>query len=174
MISTMRISNKIPKILTVRVTLILLFVQSISIAQHSVARRWNEMMLTAIRNDFARPPMHARNLFHLSAGMYDAWAVYDNTASTWMLGKTHGNFYCEFEGVPMPANVELARQEAISFAAYRIILHRFTNSPGKVLIFQQARDLMIELGYNPDLTAVTYTDGLPSSMGNFIAKSIID
>ena len=170
----MRRSYSIPKILAVGVTLILLFAHGISNAQHSVARRWNEMMLTAIRNDFARPPIHARNLFHLSAGMYDAWAVYDNTASTWLLGKTHGNFYCEFDGVTPPGDVELARKEAISFAAYRIILHRFANSPGKVLIIQKANELMMELGYNPDLTSITYMDGLPSSMGNFIAKSIID
>jgi hypothetical protein len=169
----MSITSKTPKILAVTVMLILLLSQATP-AQHSVARKWSEMLLTAIRNDFARPPMHARNLFHLSAGMYDAWAVYDNTASTWLLGKTHGQFYCEFDGITIPANVEVARKEAISFAAYRIILHRFNNSPGKVLIFQKAKDLMIELGYNPDLTSVDYTDGLPSSMGNFIAKSIID
>ena len=47
---------------------------------HSVARQWNELMLKAIRNDFARPPIHARNLYHVSAAMWDAWAVYDDTA----------------------------------------------------------------------------------------------
>jgi hypothetical protein len=168
----MRITTRSPKILAA-VAMFLFVAQGIS-AQHSVARRWNEMMLTAIRNDFARPPMHARNLFHLSAGMYDAWAVYDNTASTWMLGKTNGQFYCEFDRITPPADAAAAQKEAISFAAYRIILHRFANSPGKVLIFQKAKDLMIELGYNPDLTSIDYSDGLPSSMGNFIGKAIID
>ena len=33
-------------------------------AQHSVARDWNEELLDAIRIDFARPTVHARNLFH--------------------------------------------------------------------------------------------------------------
>ncbi len=41
-------------------------------AQHSIARQWNEMVLEAIRADFARPTVHARNLFHTSAAMYDA------------------------------------------------------------------------------------------------------
>ena len=34
-------------------------------------------MLAAIRIDLPRPPVHARNLFHLSAAMWDAWAAYD-------------------------------------------------------------------------------------------------
>ncbi|MDP7041674.1 MAG: hypothetical protein QGF91_03375, partial [Gammaproteobacteria bacterium] len=53
----------------------------------SVARLWNEVLLGAIRNDFARPTVHARNLFHLSAAMYDAWAVFDTTAGTFLPGK---------------------------------------------------------------------------------------
>ena len=48
-----------------------------SFSQESVARQWNEVLLEAIRNDFARPTVHARNLWHTSIGMYDAWAAYD-------------------------------------------------------------------------------------------------
>ncbi|MGK7388928.1 MAG: DUF6851 domain-containing protein [Candidatus Cyclobacteriaceae bacterium M2_1C_046] len=143
-------------------------------AQHSVARKWNEVLLTAIRNDFARPPMHARNLFHVSAAMYDAWTVYGSTGTTWMLGKTNGNYFCPFEGISIPPDIESAKEEAISYAAYNIILHRFKNSPGKFETFQIARDLMIELGYDPDLTTTDYSDGLPSSLGNYIARSFIE
>ena len=50
----------------------------------SVARLWNEALLGAIRKDLARPTVHARNLFHMSAAMYDAWAVYSDSARrTW-------------------------------------------------------------------------------------------
>ena len=49
-------------------------------AEHSVARRWNDVLLEAIRNDFARPTVHARNLFHTSVAMWDAWAAYDTSA----------------------------------------------------------------------------------------------
>ena len=42
---------------------------------HSVARQWNEALLEAIRNDFARPVVHARNLYHVSAAMYDCWSL---------------------------------------------------------------------------------------------------
>ena len=50
--------------------------------EHSVARRWNEVALQAIRNDFARPPIHARNLYHVTVAMWDAWAAYDDTPRT--------------------------------------------------------------------------------------------
>ncbi|MFM2394358.1 MAG: hypothetical protein RLZZ546_2340, partial [Bacteroidota bacterium] len=43
---------------------------------HSIARQWNELMLLSIKSDLARPTVHARNLFHTSAAMYDAWAVF--------------------------------------------------------------------------------------------------
>src|SRR5882762_3125484 len=47
----------------------------------SVARRWDEALLDAIRRSLPNPPVHARNLFHLSVAMWDAWAAYDPIAS---------------------------------------------------------------------------------------------
>ena len=35
----------------------------------SVARLWNEALLNSIRMDYARPTVHARNLFHTSIAM---------------------------------------------------------------------------------------------------------
>lgn len=102
-------------------------------AQHSVARQWNEALLDAIRVDVGRPTVHARNLFHSSVAMYDAWAAYDQVADTYFLGKTVDGFTCSFDGISIPPNPsELAskRDEAISYAAYRLLSHRFQNSPG--------------------------------------------
>ena len=45
--------------------------------KQSVARKWNELILKSIRNDYARPTVHARNLFHTSIAMYDAFAVFE-------------------------------------------------------------------------------------------------
>ena len=59
-------------------------------AQQSVARQWNEALLAAIRVDYARPTVHARNLFHTSIAMYDAWAAFDGTATPYLLGNTVG------------------------------------------------------------------------------------
>ena len=59
---------------------------------HSVARMWNEVLLDAIRNDLARPTVHARNLFHTSILMYDSWAIYTPEAETYLLGKNINDF----------------------------------------------------------------------------------
>ena len=69
---------------------LLLFLLLVSFAekgfsQYSVARRWNEVMLMAIRQDLARPPVQARNLYHFSLAIYEAWAVYDPIADTYLL-----------------------------------------------------------------------------------------
>ena len=39
-------------------------------SEASVLRDWNEVMLEAIRNDLARPNVHARNLYHFTEGIY--------------------------------------------------------------------------------------------------------
>ena len=72
-------------------------------ANVSAARRWIEVLLQAIRNDYARPTVHARNLFHVSAAMYDAWAAYDPSgqpASPWLLGRTRAGSRCGFDELP--------------------------------------------------------------------------
>ena len=47
---------------------------------HSVARVWDEALLELIRQVVPAPTVHARNLFHTSAAMWDAWAAYDPDA----------------------------------------------------------------------------------------------
>ena len=50
---------------------------------HSVARAWNEELLDAIRIDRPKPPVHGRNLFHLSVAMWDAWVCSFITTCCW-------------------------------------------------------------------------------------------
>ena len=100
----------------------------------SVARLWNDALLNGIRKDLARPTVHARNLFHMSAAMYDAWAVYSDSANTYLAGKTVNGFACAMDAIDTDVDLQPAREEAISFAAYRIIRHRFANSPGATTI----------------------------------------
>ena len=57
--------------------------------EHSVARRWNDMLLASIRRDFGRPTVHARNLFHMSVAMWDAWAAFDDRAHPWVFTERH-------------------------------------------------------------------------------------
>src|SRR5262245_1353259 len=88
-------------------------------AGKSVARIWDEVLLDAIRRYIPRPTVHARNLYHVSAAMWDAWAAYDPVAD--------GVFVDE--KVPA-ADVTKARNEAISYAAYRILSHRYGQAVG--------------------------------------------
>ena len=142
-------------------------------AQHSVARDWNEELLHAIRNDFARPTVHARNLFHSSVAMYDSWAIFDNTAETVFLGKTFGGYTFDFSGIATPSDVDAARHEMISYAMYRLISHRFAGSPGATDIMSSILTLFQSYGYDENLTSVDYSTGSYAALGNYLAQEII-
>ncbi|MEL6251954.1 MAG: DUF6851 domain-containing protein [Bacteroidota bacterium] len=143
-------------------------------AQHSVARKWNEVLLEAIRNDFARPTVHARNLFHSSVAMYDAWAVFEDGAETYFLGKNLHSFPLEFEDFPYTGDIQEARETAISFAMARIIKYRFQNSPGAVETTNRVDSLMAALGYDVNDISVAYQTGNPVALGNYIGQGLIN
>ena len=138
-----------------------------------VARQWNDLLLEAIRNDYARPTVHARNLFHVSAAMYDAWAVYSETATTYLLGGQVGEFGCDLEEFTRPGDIRAARREAMSFSAYRLIIHRFAESPGVADIRRSSNLLMEELEFDSDNTSVDYAGGSAAALGNYIADCYI-
>jgi len=140
---------------------------------HSVARQWNELLLGSIRKDFARPPVHARNLFHLSLALYDAWAAYEDGACTFLLGQTVDGFTCAFNGIAPPADVDAARDTAISYAAYRILQNRFVNSPNGALLFQGYDYHMDTLGFDKTFTSTDYSGGNAAALGNYIADRVI-
>ncbi|MBP6826743.1 MAG: hypothetical protein KA165_09335, partial [Saprospiraceae bacterium] len=154
--------------------LFLLFLPPVS-AQQSVARQWNEALLQAIREDFARPPVHARNLFHVSVALYDAWAAYDTVAQTYMLGKTVGNYTCPFTGIPAvaPGDVKAAREAAMSYAAYRVLYARFSNSPNAFTTLTRFNNLMATLGYDVNFTSNNYISGIPATLGNYIGQCVL-
>lgn len=158
---------------TITLALIFTLHQSFGQSQHSVARQWNEMVLEAISGDFARPTVHARNLFHTSVAMYDAWALYNGTADTYLIGKKIHGFSSTIAAVPHPTNVKAAQEEAISYAVYRLLKYRFAKSPRAELLFEDIDNLMVSLGYDPSYTSTNYVCS-PAAMGNFIAQTIID
>ncbi len=141
----------------------------------SVARQWNEALLAAIRIDFARPTVHARNLFHTAIAMYDAWAVFDDTAQSYLLGKTIGGTPCAFNEFPVSptANRKKLREETMSFASYRLLSHRFENSPGFVKSQDRFDTLISSLGYDAAFTSTDYSAGSAAALGNHIAQCII-
>ncbi len=140
----------------------------------SIARRWSEVLLQSIRNDYARPTVHARNLFHASSAMYDAWAAYAEVERPWLLGNTISGVNCEFSTIPESVDTETARVQAISHAAYRIIRHRFVDSPGASVISRDAEALMGYLGFDIDDTSTDFSSGSATALGNHIAQCYID
>jgi hypothetical protein len=133
------------------------------IASHpewSVARRWDEALLDAIRRDLPAPTVHARNLFHASAAMWDAWAVYDPDATGYFVTEKHA-----------ASNVAEARNEAISYAAYRVLTERYIKSIGGEASLSEFDDLMDALCYPLDST--TTQGDSPAAVGNRIAAAVI-
>ena len=138
--------------------------------EHSVARRWNEALLEAIRHDFARPPVHARNLYHVSAAMWDAWSAYDDAARPVLVDERE-SAAAAAEG-RTAAEVAAARREAISYAAYGVLYNRYLDSPGAYESLTAFDDLMAEFGYDPTYIG---TEGPgPAAVGNRIANFIIE
>ena len=123
----------------------------------SIARVWDEQILSGIRIDKPNPPVHARNLFHLSVAMYDAWAAYDAVAVGTRLGGSLRR---------PPAEHTLAnKQQAISYAAYRALVDLFPTE-GALFDF-----MMAKLGYDPaDSSTDTAT---PEGIGNLAARAVI-
>jgi hypothetical protein len=125
----------------------------------SVARQWDEATLDAIRRALPAPTVHARNLFHLSAGMWDAWAAYDPVASGYFVKEKL-----------TASNVGAAREEAISYAAYRLLSSRYLKAVGGADSLSQFADLMDALCYPLDVT--TTTGSSPAALGNRIAAAV--
>jgi len=127
----------------------------------SVARHWDEALLDAIRRDLPAPTVHARNLFHTSAAMWDAWAAYEPSAT--------GVFYTEKHEA---RDVEAAREEAMSYAAYRVLEVRYLESVGASDTIPEFDRLMEALCHPIE---VTTTEGeSPAAIGNRIARVILD
>jgi uncharacterized protein DUF6851 len=149
------------------------FERTADILDPSVARLWNDALLDAIRKDFARPTVHARNLFHVSAAMYDAWAVYSDTATPYLAGGEVHGFACPMDGFEPRGDLQLVREEAISYAAYRMIRHRFASSPGAAAMQAEIDALMSTLGYDPADTSTDLAGGSAAAVGNRIADCYI-
>jgi hypothetical protein len=127
----------------------------------SVARVWDEALLDAIRRDVPAPTVHSRNLFHTSAAMWDAWAAYDPDAEGYFVDEKL-----------RADDVTAAREEAISFAAYRILLWRYSKAAGLQETFDELVNTMESLCYRIDFAG---TEGdSPAALGNRIAAAVIE
>ena len=126
----------------------------------TVARRWDEALLDAIRRALPNPPVHARNLFHTSVAMWDAWAAYDSTAS---------GLHRQGEGPGVERRCRPQRGDQLRrLPRPERSLHQGRRRSDSLSEFA---NLMDDLCY--PLT-VTSTDGdSPAAVGNRIAKAVL-
>jgi hypothetical protein len=127
----------------------------------SIARRWNEQILNAIRRDTPRPGVHARNLFHLSIAFWDAHSAFDSKKDGYLIDD-------KLEA----ADADAAREEAISYAAYRVLSHRYSPAVGGAISQACFDAFMDRLGYDPEDTGDSGDS--PRALGNRIGHAIID
>jgi len=125
----------------------------------SIARVWNEEILNAIRIDLPHPPVHARNLFSLSAAMYDAWAAYDPVAVGFA-----------YRGKHSAVDVEAARAVAISHAAHRILRERYALSQRAETTLSALGERMAALGHDPENNSLD--PSTPEGVGNLVAAAV--
>lgn len=140
-----------------------------NLSSKTVARWWDEALLDGIRKDTPDAPIHARNLYHISATLWDAFWAYERDA--W--ASRHEVFVKESPELSStePARVA-AQQEAMSYAAYTVIKSRFALSPGSAATHSGIRWLMQQYGYNPDLTSTS--GNAPSAVGLRIGNKVLE
>ncbi len=145
--------------------------QLVQAQDHTIAHDWNEILLESIRKDFARPTVHARNLYHTSALLYDIWAVYTGN-KTHFLGQNFHGYQVDFSGFPIGSDPESDMEEAMCYAMYSILNSRFGNSPGYDDMGPVYTSKMSEEGYDPSFTSMDYLGGNPAAFGNYIANEM--
>jgi len=128
-------------------------------AVNSVAQTWDEAILSAIRLDRPNPPVHARNLFHLSVAMYDAWAAYDSVAVGYL-----------FRAKRTTSDVAAARREAISYAAYRLLRERYALSLNGSASLAALDAQLAALGY--DKNNLSTDTSTPAGVGNTVFATV--
>ena len=141
----------------------------------SVARQWNEVTLAAIRDDFPAPTVHARNLFHSSVAMWDAWAAFDPVAAGVFVDEQHdvgGGDDDDDDDDDDGVAVLAAREESMSYAAYRVLVERYLRSPEAERAVTRLDDLMVGLCYDPSVSTVEGDS--PAALGNRIAATILE
>jgi hypothetical protein len=93
--------------------------------------------------------------------MFDAWSAYDDDASAVFVSEKHAG-----------SDIDAARDEAISYAAYRILEARYIDSVGAIETIPALDTLMAELCYPIDLVETVGDE--PAALGNRIARAILD
>ena len=111
----------------------------------SIATVWQEAAVAALRSGDASEPVQARDLYDLSTAMWKAWTAAPRSAS--------------------------ARNAAISYAAYRVLLWQASSDSNLGRTFRLLAKQLRDRCYSPDFDATA--GGSPAALGNRIAAAVI-
>ena len=87
--------------------------------------------------------------------------------------RTLNGYSCAMTGFSKDGDRHVAREAAISYAAYRLIRHRFATSPGATDMLATTDALMNTLGYDASVTSTDLATGGAAAVGNRIAECYI-
>ena len=90
----------------------------------TITRQINETALSLVRLSLARPTVTARNLYHLSALLWDIYASFNGQAEKTLF------VYRQPEIVTNAVNLE----NVLGFAAFHFLSHRYEREPGNAAI----------------------------------------
>jgi hypothetical protein len=124
----------------------------------NVALQWNDVTVFAIKTTSSAPTVASRALYMVHTAIYNAWALYDETAA--------GALPTTLPRAPQSARTLLNQSTAVSYAAYRTLLDLFPTQ--KAMLDGRMADLV----YNP---ANASTD--PSTavgIGNASAAAVLE
>lgn len=124
----------------------------------TVASDWIGAATQGVRNQPQGPTVASRLYGILGTAMYDAWSAYEATPISTVLGDTLQR--------PTSENTQANKQEAISFAAYRVLTELLPTQTANLT----AR--MNSLGYNPNNTSTDTTTA--AGIGNTIAATLMN
>ncbi|MBR9833487.1 vanadium-dependent haloperoxidase [bacterium] len=144
--------------------------------QPSVARSFIETSLKMVKVSGIAPTVISRNLFFTSAAMYDAWAFYQEDHRPFLLGQSLKNYTNDFDlsyKIPDSLITEAMINEAISYAAYRILVQKHIEISGKRRSIDIIDSTFTALGYDIGYTSTNYKNGRGAALGNYIAESYI-
>lgn len=146
---------------------------------HSIARKWIDILLESIRNDFARPPVHARNLFHISAMMYDIYSLFkskidnQNLSKNYLINQSFNDRIYSLNLDKLDIDDMSDIKYVISHACNHFIKERFKNSPSFTKTYRIIDSMMVTLDLDYTDFDQNYSNGELSSLGNYISNLYI-
>jgi hypothetical protein len=141
----------------------------------SMAIIWSEEILASIRISIPHPPLHARNLFHLSVCMYDAFTAYSPNGTGYVVQTKFAH-----------QTPEAAQNISIAYAAFTFLKTRYsgTTPSGSASTFIPAsaassiaanlKSLMQQLGYASNYTVEDATGSNPAGFGVYVANQVLN